>query len=181
MQRERGMTVLQVTHDFLEAGLLGDTAIVLDAGVVIQAAPPEQLFRTPATAAVADFIGIENVFRGTITPMGRSDAPEVSSLRFEGEGIELYAVGQRTAGQGHAVFGAADVTLSTSDPSTSARNALHGVVDEIAHDGALSRVSIRVAKTSVIALITRAAEQELQLKVGDAVTATIKAMNVHLC
>src|SRR6185503_16564879 len=33
---ERRFTVLQVTHDFTEAGLLGDVAIMLDAGRIVQ-------------------------------------------------------------------------------------------------------------------------------------------------
>ena len=39
LHREWGMTVLQVTHDFTEAGLLGDVAILLDGGRVLQSGP----------------------------------------------------------------------------------------------------------------------------------------------
>ncbi|MGQ0538430.1 MAG: ABC transporter ATP-binding protein, partial [Gemmatimonadaceae bacterium] len=35
LHRDWGFTVLQVTHDFTEAGLLGDVAILLDAGRVL--------------------------------------------------------------------------------------------------------------------------------------------------
>ena len=45
IHREWGMSVLQVTHDFTEAGLLGDVAILLDAGRVLQYGPPEKVFR----------------------------------------------------------------------------------------------------------------------------------------
>jgi ABC-type sugar transport system ATPase subunit len=48
IHREWGMTVLQVTHDFTEAGLLGDVAILLDAGRVLQSGKPEEVFRMPA-------------------------------------------------------------------------------------------------------------------------------------
>ena len=37
LYQERHFTVLQVTHDFAEAGLLGDVAIMLDRGRVVQA------------------------------------------------------------------------------------------------------------------------------------------------
>ena len=181
LQRERQMTVLQVTHDFVEAGLLGDLAIVVDAGTLVQVDPLERLFRAPATAAIADFIGIENVFRGTVTTMGEEGADDAPWLRFEGEGIELVAVGQPSAGGGHAVIRAEDVTLSVGHVESSARNTLAGVIEEVARDGALARVAVRVGATTLIALVTRAAEQELNLVAGARVTATIKATNVHIC
>ena len=49
IHREWGMTVLQVTHDFTEAGLLGDVAVLLDRGRVLQSGKPEDVFRKPAS------------------------------------------------------------------------------------------------------------------------------------
>jgi ABC-type sugar transport system ATPase subunit len=46
---ERRFTVLQVTHDFHEAGLLGDVGVVLDRGRVLQVGKPEEIFRRPAS------------------------------------------------------------------------------------------------------------------------------------
>jgi molybdopterin-binding protein len=63
---ELGMTVLQVTHDFTEAGLLGDIAVLLDGGRVLQSGPPEQVFRRPASPYIAEFLGAENVFAGEV-------------------------------------------------------------------------------------------------------------------
>jgi len=78
---ELGMTVLQVTHDFAEAGLLGDIAILLDAGRVLQSGPPEQIFRHPASAYIAEFLGAENVFAGEVRVLrepGRETAREAA-------------------------------------------------------------------------------------------------------
>jgi molybdopterin-binding protein len=66
LHEELGMTVLQVTHDFTEAGLLGDIAILLDGGRVLQSGPPEQVFRRPASPYIAEFLGAENVFAGEV-------------------------------------------------------------------------------------------------------------------
>jgi ABC-type sugar transport system ATPase subunit len=49
IHREWGTTVLQVTHDFTEAGLLGDVAILLDRGRVLQSGRPDEVFRKPAS------------------------------------------------------------------------------------------------------------------------------------
>ncbi|MFZ9899573.1 MAG: ATP-binding cassette domain-containing protein [Gemmatimonadaceae bacterium] len=68
LHRAWGLTTLQVTHDFAEAGLLGDQAILLDAGRVLQSGPPAEVFRRPASPYVAEFLGAENVFAGTARP-----------------------------------------------------------------------------------------------------------------
>jgi ABC-type Fe3+/spermidine/putrescine transport system ATPase subunit len=54
---EQGVTVLQVTHDLAEAEAEADVAILLDGGRVAQAGTPVELFRQPASSAVADFLG----------------------------------------------------------------------------------------------------------------------------
>ena len=72
--RELGITVLQVTHDFTEAGLLGDVAILIDAGRVLQSGPPERLFREPASPYIAEFLGAENVYAGSRAPSRRRGA-----------------------------------------------------------------------------------------------------------
>jgi molybdopterin-binding protein len=73
LHEELGMTVLQVTHDFTEAGLLGDIAILLDGGRVLQSGPPEQVFRRPASPYIAEFLGAENVFAGEVRVLREND------------------------------------------------------------------------------------------------------------
>jgi len=67
--------VLQVTHDFSEAGLLGDVAIMLDKGRVVQKGTPEDVFRKPASPYIADFLGAENVFAGSARPI-KAEPPD---------------------------------------------------------------------------------------------------------
>jgi iron(III) transport system ATP-binding protein len=55
--RELGVTFITVTHDQAEAMALADRIAVMDAGQVAQVATPQQLYRQPATAMVARFIG----------------------------------------------------------------------------------------------------------------------------
>jgi thiamine transport system ATP-binding protein len=55
------LTVVHVTHDVAEAFALGDRVALLRNGVVAQVATPEELWRSPADAAVASFLGMRNV------------------------------------------------------------------------------------------------------------------------
>jgi ABC-type sugar transport system ATPase subunit len=52
-----GATMLYVTHDQIEALILGDRVAVLDAGVIQQIGKPETVYRQPANRFVAGFIG----------------------------------------------------------------------------------------------------------------------------
>ncbi len=62
--RGLGTTALYVTHDQEEALLLADHLIVLRDGRVAQAGPPLELYRRPADAFVATFLGEANLLAG---------------------------------------------------------------------------------------------------------------------
>jgi multiple sugar transport system ATP-binding protein len=66
-QRMR-VPMLFVTHDQNEALTLGDRVVVLNHGVIQQVSPPEELYRHPANAFVASFIGAPgmNLFAGRV-------------------------------------------------------------------------------------------------------------------
>jgi multiple sugar transport system ATP-binding protein len=61
-------SMIFVTHDQIEAMTMGDRVVVLKDGVIQQAADPDTLYREPANAFVASFIGSPgmNLFPGRI-------------------------------------------------------------------------------------------------------------------
>ena len=75
--RAAGATALLVTHDQDEALALGDQVAVMLGGRLAQVAPPEEVYRRPASAGVAAFLGDTNLFAGDLaaglldTPIGR--------------------------------------------------------------------------------------------------------------
>ncbi|HYZ61390.1 MAG TPA: ABC transporter ATP-binding protein [Acetobacteraceae bacterium] len=60
IQRELKVPALYVTHDQTEALSMSDRVIVMDAGHIVQAGRPEELYHRPANRFVADFIGNAN-------------------------------------------------------------------------------------------------------------------------
>ncbi|GAA1022549.1 ABC transporter ATP-binding protein [Acrocarpospora pleiomorpha] len=55
--RADGATALLVTHDQGEALSTADQVAVMQAGSILQAAPPETIYQTPATPWIASFVG----------------------------------------------------------------------------------------------------------------------------
>lgn len=60
LQRRLGITSVFVTHDQDEAMTLSDRVVVMNRGRIEQVAPPEIVYRRPASVFVADFIGRAN-------------------------------------------------------------------------------------------------------------------------
>jgi molybdopterin-binding protein len=187
IHREWGITVLQVTHDFTEAGLLGDVAILLDAGRVLQSGKPEDVFRRPASPYVAEFLGAENVFAGTarVLPDWANDGSVNRghhAVEFTAGSLTIYAIASSVETPGYAVIRAEEILLSMQpQESSSARNHFRGRITEISTLGALTRISLDVDGSVLVAALTTRSAQELALAVGTEAYASFKAMAVHLC
>jgi spermidine/putrescine transport system ATP-binding protein len=61
LQEQVGITFLYVTHDQEEAITMSDRIAVMNHGRVEQAATPREMYEEPATAFVADFLGVSNL------------------------------------------------------------------------------------------------------------------------
>jgi len=64
--RSLEITTVYVTHDQGEAMALGDRIAVMDRGRIAQIGTPEEIYRSPANAFVADFIGTMNRIFGQV-------------------------------------------------------------------------------------------------------------------
>ena len=65
LQRETGITFILVTHDQEEALCVSDRIIVLNAGRVEQFGTPREVYESPRTRFVADFVGGANIMNVT--------------------------------------------------------------------------------------------------------------------
>lgn len=187
---ERRFTVLHVTHDFSEAGLLGDVAVLLDRGRVLQRGEPEQLFRKPASPYIADFLGAENVFAGEVRPIhatapdfieGAPDEFARNAVAFTTGALTFYALGDAVPGPAHAVIRAEEIMLSLETSTSSVRNQFAGRVVDVAPAGAVTRVTIDARGTPLVSAITTRSVRELGIAPGVDVVAAFKATAVHIC
>lgn len=173
--RGQGIPTVCVTHDWVEALALADEVAVMGGGRVLQVGPPDEVFSRPAGADVAAIVGVETVVTGRVAE--RKDdlaALDVGKVR-------LWAVEPNgRVGEFYLCIRAEDVTLEIgTQPSSSARNHLTGLVLEVRPAGPVSRVTVDCG-FALTALVTRQAARDLELKTGAPVTATVKASAVHL-
>ncbi|GGN07925.1 putative spermidine/putrescine transport system ATP-binding protein [Actinoplanes campanulatus] len=78
IQTEVGTTTLFVTHDQEEALAIADRVGVMRAGRLEQLATPSEVYLRPATAFVADFVGLSNRLSGSVN----GDVVEVLGARL---------------------------------------------------------------------------------------------------
>src|SRR5688572_5684337 len=67
LQRRLGVTTIMVTHDQEEALAMADRIVVMNQGVIEQVGTPSEIYRKPATAFVADFVGTMTFLDGEVT------------------------------------------------------------------------------------------------------------------
>ncbi|MEW6264209.1 MAG: ABC transporter ATP-binding protein [Thermodesulfobacteriota bacterium] len=70
LQRRLGQTFILVTHDQAEALVCSDRLAVMKAGRVIQYGTPEEVYDTPRTRFVAEFLGAANLLEYRLAPGG---------------------------------------------------------------------------------------------------------------
>ncbi|HEU4989131.1 MAG TPA: ABC transporter ATP-binding protein [Gemmatimonadaceae bacterium] len=179
LHAERGMTVLHVTHDFNEAGRLGHRVVLLEQGRVLQVGTPDEVFHRPASPAVAEFIGAENVVPGKVRGVNGGGPERV--VEFTSGGLTLHAVSDVPEGDAHAVIRADEIALSPERRESSMRNQLDARVVELAPSGVITRVTVDANGVELVAAITTRSAEDLGLAPGRDVVAALKATAVHLC
>jgi iron(III) transport system ATP-binding protein len=74
LQREAGITTVFVTHDQEEALAMSDRIAVMHAGRFEQVGAPAEIYRTPRSAYVADFIGAANIVAATLAAAAAAES-----------------------------------------------------------------------------------------------------------
>ncbi len=90
IQRETGVTTVLVTHDQEEALSISDRVAVMNEGRLLQVAVPAAIYREPADAFVARFIGAASVLEGT----ARGNSVHVNGIVFPACDAKRYDIGR---------------------------------------------------------------------------------------
>ena len=148
IQLEVGITTLFVTHDQEEALAIADRVGVMQSGHLEQLGPPTVVYTRPATPFVAEFVGLTNRLAGTV----KGGAVEV-------RGVQLPLV-QPDIADGPATALVRPEAVTLIGRGDAEEGPLVGTVLTVAFLGAVSRVTVDLGDTTVLAQMpTSAASQ----------------------
>ena len=124
-----------VTHDQEEALSMADRVVVMNQGVIEQIGTPQQIYREPASAFVADFVGKINVISAVAEGDGRF---RVGTLVLNG------AQGDAPVDAGHPgpPLPAAGGCRRRTAPRRGTANAAHAKVTKVEFLGAFCHVTV---------------------------------------
>jgi ABC-type Fe3+/spermidine/putrescine transport system ATPase subunit len=77
LHQRLGVTTIMVTHDQEEALTMADRIVVMNEGAIEQVGTPTEVYRRPASAFVADFVGTTNFLPGIVVGPDRVRFGEV--------------------------------------------------------------------------------------------------------
>lgn len=174
INREFNTTIILSTHDMLQGQKLASRIGVILDGKIPQIGNTNEIFHKPATANIARFVGVENIFPGTITG-NRS-----GEVTIDIQGIMIQAVAKLVEGSKvNVLFRAEDVTIHLEEISkTSARNIFRGKIKSLVPSGPFVNVVIDCGQ-DINALVTISSAEELGLSFGKQVWISIKATSIH--
>lgn len=171
IHKAQGTTTVHVTHDQTEALLLADRIAVIIDGMVAQIGSPQEVFNTPSSVMVADFLGVENVISGEIV----DNVDGVACVEFDDN--KLFAASSLDSGEVYAFLRPENIILSKTPIETSARNVLQCRVEKVTQLGNIYQIQMN---TGISAVVTHQSVEELELVKGAEIYASFKATAVHL-
>ncbi|HRQ89111.1 MAG TPA: ABC transporter ATP-binding protein [Bacteroidia bacterium] len=130
--KDFGLTAIYVTHDQKEALSMADRIALLDAGRLAQTGTPEQLYRHPASAFVAGFVGETNLLPGTLISASGEAHCVATAL---GELTGRLATPDWTPSPGESVLLSIRPECLALSPAPSGENVISGTLAESTYLG----------------------------------------------
>lgn len=167
-------TTIHITHDFTEALYLADRIAVMQDGEIVQVGKPAEIFRSPKSTFVANFVGMENIFEGFY---------QKGKITINDD-LEIVTAFERKEGKiknenVSAAVRPENIIITREKIESSARNNFKGEVIDIIDQGALCRITVDIGLI-INVLITNKSLIDLNIKLGDEIWTAFKASAVHV-
>lgn len=172
IQQEVGITFFYVTHDQKVALAISDTIAIMRQGKLEQVASPNEIYDSPRTRFVADFMGATNIFPGKV--IGRDSG----AIQLESEnGLRLTALDigdlRKEDITGICVH-PERINVASSTAQLEAENKFAGEIISMIYQGDFVEIQVRLPKTRNDKIITAHLDARLihnnKLSVGEDVT-----------
>lgn len=168
IQQHLGATAVYVTHDKEDAGGLADRVLVLQDGRIVQQGAPREVFVSPKTAFVAEFVGFDNFFHARVV----DGSGDLALVEF-GAGQRIRAAFRSPVADGDQVTIAVRsrlIRVASSNGDARSENAISGTILSKSHLGDDVEVVVGDGTVEVVARIRPGYARDLE--VGQAATAS---------
>jgi putrescine transport system ATP-binding protein len=143
-----GVTCVMVTHDQEEAMTMASRIAVMSEGRLLQVGTPGEIYETPGSRFVADFIGNVNLMEGTVT------ADEADHVVIDCADVRHYV--------GHGITGTPGMQVTVAlrpekitlqrDKPLDAYNCVAGRIEELSYFGSSTVYRVRLASGLLLAV-----------------------------
>ena len=141
LQETVGVTFVYVTHDQEEALTMADRLAVMNGGRIEQVGSPREVYEEPASAYVADFLGVSNLLDAEAVggvPDGR--------CRLRVGDFELLASRGQTSARGPVKVVMRPERVRIEAPGGTGENRLSGKVERVVYAGAISQLVVTLER-----------------------------------
>ncbi len=156
IQHEVDITFVYVTHDQEEAMSMSDRVAVMRKGLFEQIGTPQEIFQTPRTQFVADFMGASNIFTGRVIAVSTDTAHRapIQTIQIETEtGLRVTSRGDQEISSGATVSFSVRpeaVQVFPRDWDCSADNKFEGKIVEKLYLGDVTELEVALAENGPI-------------------------------
>jgi putrescine transport system ATP-binding protein len=176
IQQALGVTFIVVTHDQQEAMTLATRMGVMNQGRIVQVGTPAQIYESPATRFIADFIGSVNLFEGRVL----GDPEERQRIRCDELGCVIRVDRQLPVARDATVWAAVrpeKISMTRAPPAglgevrPDSENVARGVVRGIAYmgDASVYMVALDSGREVRVTLPNAARDPEQRIAQGEVV------------
>lgn len=175
IQAETGVTTILVTHDQEEALSLSHRMLVLDAGRVRQTGTPDQVYRRPVDAFVADFVGSFNAIPVRVEPRG-----DGAVVRLGRQSL-LLPTASAPAGPARLLVRPEELTVRADGDGSAQPGALRGRIADVDFAGPIVTLTVEIERISIRVLaLSPGVLADARLAPGAEVWVTVPVQDVQL-
>ncbi len=142
IQKKLGITAIYVTHDQEEALSMSDRVVVMNNGEIEQVGEPFEIYNSPQTAFVAQFVGTLNILQAEVSDAGSG------TILIDGQQIQTNGPIQG-AREGEIMTIALRPELLSLDTETGGANILNSVIENIIFLGSIVRLTLNLGGRSI--------------------------------
>lgn len=168
IHQELGVTTIHITHNHMEAEELADRLAIMSQGRIEQVGKPQEIFFSPATPAVSNFIGSLNILncdscRQLVPGLMEVECHGMKIILPHDEGImQKIAISPR------------DVYVSDILPPGPSVNRYKGIIETIVYGTTMATIEVKIGDAEIKAEMPSELAREMDLLIGKEVYLILK-------